>query len=325
MDKLLQGLRAIAEGTRLRLLGLCAHAELSVTDLMEILGQSQPRVSRHLKLLVEAGLLTRHQEGPWAYYRLADNDENGALARMIVDLLPENDPVHALDLKRLQGLTEEWTKRASDFFSRNAEQWEKIRALHVNQATLDQALLELMAEQKVESLLDLGTGTGHILQLAGETVQRAVGIDQSREMLNVARANLFRAGLKHCQVRQADISQLPFSDQQFDVVTLQMVLHYVDRPGAALREAARVVSPNGRLIVVDFAPHNRSDLRSEFAHRWLGFSSDEIGAWCSHAGMTASEWRRLEGSDLTVVIWSAQSQAAQGRAIPQHKQSSYLQ
>lgn len=309
MDDLLKGLRAAAEPTRLRILGLCAHAELTVSDLVELLGQSQPRISRHLKLLVEAGLLTRNQEGPWAWYRLPEEGEGAGLGQLVVDLLPADDRRHAADLKRLQAVSEGWAARVEDYFRRHASEWEQIRALHTDQGRVDRALMAMLVETPAESLLDIGTGAGHVLLLAGREAQTAIGIDSSREMLNVARHNLFQAGLRNCQVRHADMMALPFEDGTFSVITMNMVLHFAERPEAALAEAARVLQPGGRLIVVDLACHNLTELREQYAHRWLGFDDSQVGEWCRKAGLVSSRPRRLHGGKLTVVLWTAERAA----------------
>ncbi|HLS68576.1 MAG TPA: metalloregulator ArsR/SmtB family transcription factor [Kiloniellales bacterium] len=303
MDELLQGLRAAAEPTRLRVLALCAHAELTVSDLVEILGQSQPRVSRHLKLLVDAALLQRHQEGSFAYYRLADRGAGAELARQIVDLLPAEDPLHAGDLERLQQVQDAWAVKAAAYFRRNAANWQRLRELHVNTNTVDGALREIFEREPVRNLLDIGTGAGHVLQLLGDNLESAVGIDLSRDMLTVARANLFREGLRHCQVRHAEMTSLPFPAAHFDAVTLHMVLHYAQRPGSAIREAARVLRPGGRLVVVDFLPHEREELRQEHAHRWLGFSDGAMGDFFTEAGLVSEAPRHLTGGELTVALW----------------------
>ncbi|MDY0872973.1 ArsR/SmtB family transcription factor [Dongia rigui] len=309
MEEILKGLRASAEATRLRILGLCAHAELTVSDLVEILGQSQPRISRHLKLLVEAGVLVRNQEGPWAWYRLPEEGTGGELARLIVDLLPSDDRQHAQDLKRLQSISEGWTSRVADFFRQHAGDWEQIRSLHADQAAVDAALLAALPDGPIESLLDIGTGAGHVLSLVGKRAQSAIGVDRSREMLNVARSNLFRAGLRHCQVRQADMFALPFEDASFGAITMNMVLHFADRPDAALAEAGRVLAIGGRLVIVDFVTHHREQLREEQAHRWLGFDDAQIQSWCRAAGLYPLPPQHLAGGELTVALWSAERRA----------------
>jgi len=309
MDHILKGLRAAAEPTRLRILGLCAHAELTVSDLMEVLGQSQPRVSRHLRLLVESGLLQRNQEGPWAWYRLPESGSGAELAQTLVDLIPEDDKRHTADLTRLQAISEEWTNRVSDYFSRHAEDWEQIRALHTDQQRVDKALETMLADKPIDSLLDIGTGAGHVLLLLGQQLETAIGIDRSREMLSVARHKLFRAGLRNCQVRQADMMVLPFDGDSFSVAVMNMTLHFADRPEQAIKEAARVLSGGGKLIIVDFASHDLTTLQDEQAHRWLGFDDTQMEEWFRKAGLIPGRPRRLHGGELTVVLWNAERPA----------------
>ncbi len=305
MEALLQGLRAAAEPTRLRILGLCAHGELTVSDLVQILGQSQPRVSRHLRLLVEAGLLARNQEGNWAWYRLAARGSGGDLARLLADLIPDSDPVLTLDLERMEKIKAARAEEAAAYFRRSASDWDRIRALHVDPALVDEALKKLLLQGKVSDLLDIGTGTGSVLRLVAGEVGAAIGVDYSREMLQVARANLAAAGLTNCQVRQADMYQLPFSAGSFDAVSLHMVLHYAEDPQRAVAEAARVLRPGGRIVVVDFAPHATASLAEDHQHRWLGFADQRLDEWFAGAGLLPSEPVRLAGTPLTVCLWSA--------------------
>lgn len=314
MDRLLNALRAAAEPTRLRLLVLCARSELTVTELCHILGQSQPRVSRHLKLLCEAGLLQRFREGTWALFRLASDGEGGALARMLVDRLPAEDRNLALDLARLDGIKRQRAEAAAAYFRRNAAQWDRIRALHVDEAEVERALLRLLPEGEVGTLLDVGTGTGRMLHLVADRIEQAVGIDTSREMLAVARANLERAGLDRCVVRQADMYQLPWPDASFDAAIIHMVLHFAAAPADAIAEAARVLRPGGRLLVVDFAPHGLVELRRDHAHRRLGFAEEEIAEWCRAASLDPLPAVHLAGEPLTVSIWPALRPARAGAA-----------
>src|SRR6185503_9479402 len=269
METLLQGLRAVAEPTRFRILGLCAHGELTVSDLVQILGQSQPRVSRHLRLLVDAGLLDRNQEGNWAWYRLAQRGGGAELARIVADLIPDRDPRLTLDLERFERVKAARAEHAAEYFRRNAGDWDRVRAMHVDSGAIDNALKQLVLGSEVKDLLDIGTGS--VLQLVGGEVKAAIGVDLSREMLQVARANLNRAQLGNCQVRQADMYQLPFPPGSFDAVTMHMVLHFAEEPARVLAEAARVLRPGGRIVVVDFARHAMTALAEEHRHRWLGF------------------------------------------------------
>jgi len=316
MDQLLAGLRAAAEPTRLRLLALCGRAELTVTELTQILGQSQPRVSRHLKLLCEAGLLERFREGAWVFYRLAQRRGAAPLAEHLVALLPAEDPGLALDLERLDGVKRVRAAAAAAYFRANAAEWNRIRAMHIDEAEVERAVLAALGERPaIGDYLDIGTGTGRLLELIGPRAQHGLGVDLSREMLTVARANLERAGLVHCSVRQADMYQLPLGAHGFDVVTIHQVLHYLEDPAAAIAEAARVLSPGGRLVIVDFAPHTLEDLRARHAHRRLGFRDAEVSEWCAAAGLTPRPTTHLPGQPLTVSVWSADRGATQA-ALP---------
>ena len=305
MDELLAGLRAAAEPTRLRLLALCGHAELTVSELTQILGQSQPRVSRHLKLLCEAGLLDRFREGTWVFYRLAQRGAGAELTRVIIDQVPPEDATLARDLARLEDVRRARAEAAAAYFRANAPRWDEIRTLHVDDAEVERTLLDMLPRQGIGDLLDIGTGTGRMLELFAGRVQRAVGIDMSREMLAVARANLDKAGRRNCLVRQGDMYQLPLPDRSFDAVIVHQVLHYADEPAEAIEEAARVLKPGGRLVVVDFAPHDLENLRGEHAHRRLGFRDDEVAGWAKAAGLETDPVVHLPGKPLTVSIWRA--------------------
>lgn len=305
MESLLNGLRAAAEPSRLRLLALCAHAELTVSELVQILGQSQPRVSRHLKLLCEAGLIDRFREGTWAFYRLAERGACADLARLVIDLIPEQDPTLALDLERLEAVKRANAQRAAEYFARNAEEWDKIRAMHIADDEVEKAIVRLLPPAGVCDFLDIGTGTGRMLELVGPHVERGVGIDLSREMLTVARANLQKADLRNCQVRQGDMYQLPFPGCSFDAAVIHQVLHFAEDPQEVIAEAARALRPGGRLLVADFAPHEVESLRTEHAHRRLGFQDSEVRRWFQAAGLVPGRILRLDGDPLTVCLWTA--------------------
>jgi ubiquinone/menaquinone biosynthesis C-methylase UbiE len=305
MDEILAALRAAAEPTRLRLLVLCARAELSVGELTQIVGQSQPRVSRHLKLLCEAGLLDRLREGSSVFYRLARRAEGGALASLLAGLVPDEDPVAALDIERLQQVRSARAAAAAAYFRANAAQWDRIRSLYVEEREVEAALLDLLPPGEVRELLDIGTGTGRMLEIMAPRVEHAVGIDLSREMLAMARVNLERAELKNCTLQRGDMYHLALPGASFDAVVIHQVLHYAEQPEAVLREAARVLRPGGRLILVDFAPHELDFLRTEHAHLRLGFADGEILGWCREAGLEPAGVRHLAGAPLTVGIWTA--------------------
>lgn len=308
METLLNALRAVAEPTRLRLLGLCAESELTVGDLTQILGQSQPRVSRHLRLLCEAGLLERFREGTRVFYRACEDTGETGPARLgaaLFRFIPKDDSQVALDLERLAAIKETRAAAAAAYFRSNAARWDEIRSLHVDEREVEEALLQALPAECVQDLLDIGTGTGRILELYGDRIERGVGIDLSREMLAMARVNLERAGLRHCTVRHGDMYQLPNSAASFDAVIIHQVLHYAEEPVSVIVEAARVLRPGGRLVIVDFAPHALERLRAEHAHRRLGFGNGEIAEWCRGAGLHPRPADTLPGDPLTVIIWQA--------------------
>ena len=302
MDHLLTLLRAAAEDTRLRILALAAREDLTVSDYVHVLGQSQPRVSRHLKLLVEAGLLERFREAQFTRFRLVTSGDDAALVREFVRRL---DPKHAriaADRSRLDA--------AARFFRDNAQRWDELRALHVADREIERALahhLPLGARR----LLDIGTGTGRLLEVLAPKVEQAIGVDQSREMLALARANLARAGIDNADIRLGDMYALPFEADSFDVVTIHHVLHYADDPAAALSEAARVVRPGGVVLVVDFSPHDLVELKREHAHVHLGFADNQVQGWLKSAGLNPLEPIHFPGRRIMTGIWRGEREVAE--------------
>ncbi|MBE7184902.1 MAG: metalloregulator ArsR/SmtB family transcription factor [Methylobacterium mesophilicum] len=304
LDRFVDSLKAAAEPSRLRILALLGQGDLTVSDLTEILGQSQPRVSRHLRLLSEAALISRYQEGSWAFFRLADAMREFVLG--LVGRIATDDPQLARDRERLGVVKQRRQTRAADYFSRNAESWDAIRSLHAPDAAVESALVEAVGTRPFQAMLDLGTGTGRMLEIFAPLYRRGVGLDLSREMLSVARANLDRAGLPHAQVRQGDLFAAPVDRDAFDLVSMHQVLHYLDDPAAAIREAAKYLRPSGRLVVVDFETHGLEFLREAHAHARLGFSDAQVAEWFAKAALEAEEPRRIEaeGRDkLTVKLW----------------------
>ena len=294
MDRLVSMLRAAGDPTRLRLLLLLRQAELTVSELIEIVGQSQPRVSRHLKLLGEAGLVERFKEGSWVFCRAADRGTGAALGAAIAALA---DPqAQETDHARLKHVREARASEAAAYFKSNAQEWERIRALHAPEKDVETAIARHLTAKPIENFLDAGTGTGRMLELIAPHARRAVGIDVSPDMLAIARDRLLRENIQNAQVRLGDTYRLPFANGSaapngavgagFDVVLFHQVLHYLDDPGAAVAEAARVMAQGGTLLIADFASHSLEFLRDEYAHRRLGFSDREVEGWFAAASMT---------------------------------------
>jgi ubiquinone/menaquinone biosynthesis C-methylase UbiE/DNA-binding transcriptional ArsR family regulator len=306
--ELVGALRAVGEISRLRLLSVLSHGELNVSELTQVLGQSQPRISRHLKLMTDARLLDRHKEGSWVVFRITEQGRGGEFARAILALLPGEDPVLAGDRLRLGRVLETRRRIAMAYFSANAAQWDYIRSLHVAEAEVEAAMARMVGPDAGSFHLDLGTGTGRMLELFGPLAGSAIGIDQSREMLALARSKLDAEGLGRVQVRQGDILALPYGDGAADLVTIHQVLHFLDEPFRALSEAARVLKPGGRLLIADFAPHELEILRQDHAHRRLGIAPETMAAWLGRAGLELVAHRSLKppkGCGLTVSLWLA--------------------
>ncbi|KQO70087.1 metalloregulator ArsR/SmtB family transcription factor [Methylobacterium sp. Leaf88] len=313
-------LRAAAEETRLRILALLAAGELSVSDLTDILGQSQPRISRHLKLLVEAGLVERHREGAWAFFRLVE--DRAALVEPLVAGLDAARAPLSEDFARLEAVRTQRAEAAQAFFARLAPKWDHLRSLHVPEAIVEAAVLDVLGDRPIQNLVDLGTGTGRMLGLLAGRAARAVGLDSNHAMLSVARANLERLGLSRVDLRQGDIHAPPFGRGGFDLVVVHQVLHYLDDPTRALREAARLVAPGGRLLVVDFAPHDLEFLREAQAHRRLGFAPEQVTGWLNDAGLPTVTTRDLAPTSevedqLTVTLWLATDAAERAAPAPE--------
>jgi ArsR family transcriptional regulator len=320
-DDMVTALKAAAEPTRLRILLLLATGELNVKDLTQILGQSQPRISRHLKLLAEAGLVERYREGSWVFFHVSDRTTGGRLAFDLLALVDEGDPVVRRDRERADALKREREAAAQSYFRSHAADWDRIRALHVAESEVEAAMGEALGQGPFKLLLDLGTGTGRILELFADRYERGLGFDLNQAMLAYARSKLAKAGLTRAQVRLGDIYSLALPDGVADAVIMHQVLHFVSEPALAIREAARVLAPGGRLLIVDFAPHGLEFLREDFAHDRLGFAPAQVTQWMKDAGLAPIAQRdlapdeRKDGPEkLTVSLWVGErAPAAAGR------------
>ncbi len=312
-DGVLDALKAVGEETRLRIVALLRHGELTVTDLTEILGQSQPRVSRHLRLLVDARVVTKHREGTWAFFRLVEAEPLRGVVDGVLDAVDADDLVLTGDELRLDAVRTRRAAAAHEYFEEIAPIWDEERSLHAAADTVEAAILDAVGDEPLGRVLDVGTGTGRMLQLLADRADRAIGLDSSHSMLSVARANLERVGVTNWELRQGDVHSPPLDAGGFDLVIIHQVLHYLDDPGRAVAEAARLVAPGGRLLVVDFAPHRHDFLRAA-AHRRLGFTHQQLVDWFDQADFdcpTITDVGPPTGQDgLTVTVWLATNRTA---------------
>jgi ubiquinone/menaquinone biosynthesis C-methylase UbiE/DNA-binding transcriptional ArsR family regulator len=307
LDELVGVLKAAGEGTRLRLLALLADGDHSVKDLTEILKQSQPRVSRHLKLLADAGLIERNAEGAWAYYGLAQEGDGAALAHWLIERVDDSDQERRRDIERQEAVRAGQQARATDYFAKVAGSWDLLKTLHVPEEAVEAAVVAALEGRRVETLIDLGTGTGRMLEVLSGSYKRGIGIDSSREMLAVARSRLATSGITHAQVRLGDIGDVDLAAGPADVIVIHQVLHYFDDPGRMLAQARRLLKPGGEMIIVDFAPHDLEFLRSEHAHRRLGLSQSQMSGWAATAALRVEAVREFPSQSnergLTVCLW----------------------
>jgi ubiquinone/menaquinone biosynthesis C-methylase UbiE len=291
--------RALADPTRLRIVALLRRMELSVGELAQVLGQSQPRVSRHVKILVDAGVAARRREGSWVFLTPAPS----RVAVPLFALIDAGGEDHwaVADAARLNAVRADRTAAAERYFAGHADQWDAIRSLHVAESAVEAQMRALLGNG-IGRLVDIGTGTGRMIELFGAQADHATGIDRSPEMLRLARAKLAVAATP-VEFRQADVGSLPLPDASADTVVMHQVLHYIPAPEIALREAARIVAPGGRLLIVDFASHDREELRTQDAHARLGFSDAQIGGWLAASGLELVQTDELTGGELTVKLW----------------------
>ena len=310
LPTLVARLRAAGEPTRARILALLARAELSVGELVQILDQSQPRLSRHLKFLTSAGLAERLPEGAWVFYRLPVAGRARELADVINAAADPADKLLARDAQRLEEVKSQRNAAAQAYFSRVAEEWDELRALHSADPEIEAAVLAAAGPGPFDLAIDFGTGTGRILSLIAPRARRAEGIDLSHQMLTVARANLEKERAVNASVRHGDAKAAPYPDGCAGLVIIHQVLHFLDDPGRAIAEAARVLKPGGRVVVVDFAPHQLEHLRDRHAHRHLGVSEDDLKRWAEKAGLQVSGVKRFKApggaaEGVAVNVWSA--------------------
>ncbi|MFM9977470.1 MAG: ArsR/SmtB family transcription factor [Sphingomonadaceae bacterium] len=301
MNEPVEIFRALADPTRLRVVALLRAMELSIGELAQVLGQSQPRVSRHVRILVDAGLANRRREGSWVFLTPAPSPVAVPVFALL-DAASSGSADHWMraDAARLAAVRADRAAAAERYFAGQAEHWDAMRSLHVAEVEVEDRMRALLGDA-IGRLVDVGTGTGRMIELFGPNAVHATGIDRSPEMLRVARAKL--DGVAAVDLRQGDINALPLPDGSADTLILHQVLHFIPAPEAALAEAGRLLAPGGQILIVDFAPHQREELRTQDAHARLGFSDAQIAAWLAAAGVQLVGTEDLEGGELTVKLW----------------------
>jgi ubiquinone/menaquinone biosynthesis C-methylase UbiE/DNA-binding transcriptional ArsR family regulator len=326
-------LRALADQTRLRIMRLLAHMELAVGELAQVLGQSQPRVSRHVRILCDAGLAERRKEGSWVFLKAAIRESVapplGAATARLLAVAEREDPGFAArcseDRRHLAAIRAAREATAAAYFARHAAEWDSIRSLHSPDEPVEAALMQALGAlgTGLGALLDIGTGTGRMAELLGGQASHVTAFDKSPEMLRIARARLQHFAAGQVDFVQGDFTALPLASDSFDTVLFHQVLHYAQAPELALAEAARVLRIGGRIAVVDFAAHDREELRSAHAHSRLGFTDEQMLALFSDAGLSSDIPVALPGKPLTVKIWTgrrtgvAEHAVSSARKIPQ--------
>jgi ubiquinone/menaquinone biosynthesis C-methylase UbiE len=306
--------QALADPSRLRLLALLREMELTVGELAHVLGQSQPRVSRHLKILADARLIRRRKEGSWVFLELGPPELVEPLFGLVAAAGDgEAARQFAADRARLAAVRADRAEAAARYFAAHAAEWDQIRSLHIAESEVEAAIREAVGDGALGRLVDIGTGTGRMIELFGSQAEQSIGIDRSTEMLRLARVKLEAAGIQAVSLRQGDMYALPLADGSADVVLLHQVLHYAVSPAAAIAEGARLLAPRGRLLVIDFAPHEREELRDSAQHARLGFADESVVGWMEEAGLAGRVVRHLEGGELTVTLWAGIRPAAESR------------
>lgn len=313
MAPLLDLFRALGDPTRLRIVHLLRAMELAVGEIAQVVGQSQPRVSRHVRILVEAGLVEKRKEGNWVFLRMTRNGTAQPFYELFDCVTPSESEAlwqHA-DLARLAAVRNDRARAADDYFARHAEEWDAIRSLYVSEAEVEAAMQGLLADEPIGHLLDIGTGTGRMMQLLGDKARQVTAVDRSPDMLRLARAKLPGEGGDKYALVMADFTDLPIEARSVDTVVLHQVLHYAQAPETVIAEAARVMDAGGRLLIADFAAHEREELRIRDQHARLGFSDEQMAQWFADAGIETERALELPGGELTVKIWLGRRHTAQ--------------
>ncbi len=310
--------KALGDEARLRILALIRNAEMSVKDICDILGQSQPRVSRHIKILADADLIKRTKEGAWLYCKLNRSGAIGYFITSYLDNVDDQDAVFASDLRRFETIVSQRIADADRFFEENAQEWDRIRELQIPDTLLDQEIQDHIGKEQIENLLDVGTGTGQMLEILHGRYQKATGIDMSSAMLRVARGRLAKLQTSNVSFQQLDILSIGKDLGQFDCVICHHVLHFIPNASEAIARMAECVKANGRLIIIDYLPHSIDFLAQDYHHMWNGFPPEEMAKWFSQNSLSLQHMqsyqadlksKKKQSDSLIVGLWVAQKSA----------------
>lgn len=291
---------------------LLLKMELAVGELAQILEQSQPRISRHIRILDEADLAERRKEGSWVFLRPGKTQALETLHRIFRSENVVTSEQAISDEQKLATVRQKRAQMAEQYFAAHAEEWDAIRSLHLPEDKVEQAMLALVKDVHLGHLVDIGTGTGRMVELFGPGAELVTALDNSPEMLRLARAKLLAgdsspsgqtALTRKTELKLGDFNRLPLQDGKADSVIMHQVLHYAQHPEAVLTEVSRVLGPGGIILIADFASHDREELRTAHAHARLGFSDDSMERWFRQTGIDLVQSRTLDGGQLTVKIW----------------------
>lgn len=307
METVTTALKALAHTERLRILALLSRGELTVSELTQVLELSQPRITQYVQTLEAAGIVERLREGAWVFSRLRRGQEGlAALVASALAAIPADDAQVAADAARLDAVLADRAEEAARFFADVANDRGQLGDEYLPRGDIEAAMRDLVGTGPYRNLVDLGTGTARVLTLLADRVERGTGLDNSHDMLRVARHRLGAEGLEHLDVRAGDIHAAPMEAGSADLVTLHQVLHYLDDPSLAVAEAARLLMPGGALLVVDFAAHDREEFRELYSHRRLGVAEADIRADVARAGLALADTRTVRAGDRPDVrLWLA--------------------
>ncbi len=314
MAELIDIFRALADPTRLRMVSLLREMDLAIGELAVVLDQSQPRVSRHVRILAEAGVVERHREGSWVFLRVP---RSGAVAELMSAIhhwpyTPPEAAQIAQDAARLTAVRADREVAADRYFAEHADEWDAIRSRYVAESEVESAILTLMQGRRIGHLLDIGTGTGRMAEIFGQAADHITALDRSPEMLRIARTKLTAQNLP-IDLVQGDFLALPLGDSAVDMVVMHQVLHFAHEPERVIAEVGRVLRAAGHVLIVDFAPHNDEELRSVAAHARLGFSDTQMENWFDAAGLQLEQVETLDGGTLSVKLWLGRRGVDKGR------------